>query len=74
MTNRVSMFNQAQMKDQAEKEEAIKAQKRTKPQSEKIFTIRVPKDLWVQMMNVKIKTDKSLNTQVLEALEKYLEE
>lgn len=75
--DRVSMFNAAQRQDIVSKQEAVKAQKTEddffeKP--EKIFSVRVPRDMWEEMMQIKIRTDKSLNTQILEALEVYLSE
>lgn len=75
--DRVSMFNAAQRQDMVSKQEAVKAQKVEddffeKP--EKIFSVRVPRDMWEEMMQIKIRTDKSLNTQILEALEVYLSE
>lgn len=75
--DRVSMFNNAQMADIASKKEVVKAQKiddRFAEKPEKIFSVRVPRDMWEQMMQIKIRTDKSLNTQILEALESYLGE
>ena len=75
--DRVSMFNAAQRQDIVSKQEAVKEQKTEddffeKP--EKIFSVRVPRDMWEEMMQIKIRTDKSLNTQILEALEVYLSE
>lgn len=74
---RVSMFNNAQAADIASKKEVVKAQKMedaVDEKPEKIFSVRVPRETWEQMMQIKIRTDKSLNTQILEALETYLEE
>ena len=75
--DRVSMFNAAQRQDIVSKQEAVKAQKaddESADRPEKIFSVRVPRDIWEEMMQIKIKTDKSLNTQILEALEVYLSE
>ena len=75
--DRVSMFNAAQRQDIVSKQEAVKAQKTEDDffeKREKIFSVRVPRDMWEEMMQIKIRTDKSLNTQILEALEVYLSE
>lgn len=75
--DRVSMFNAAQRQDMVSKQEAVKAQKVENDffeKPEKIFSVRVPRDMWEEMMQIKIRTDKSLNTQILEALEVYLSE
>lgn len=38
----------------------------------KIFTIRISRSLWEQMMRRKIITGKSMNTQIAEAIEQYV--
>lgn len=73
--DRVSMFNAAQKQDMVSKQEVVKAQKiddHIEEKPEKIFSVRVPRDMWEEMMQIKIQTDKSLNMQILEALETYL--
>lgn len=69
--DRVSMFNLAQQKDLAEKERAIEAQKSDDGDSKPIksMSIRMPKELWTKMMLYRIESGKSLNEQIVEAVE-----
>lgn len=72
---RASMFNAAQRQDIEEKNQVAKAQDgAVEKKEEMIFTVRIPEEVWDEMMRLKIKTKgkKSLNKQVNEALEQYL--